>query len=106
MANSGDAYFTEIHDHINEYHDRHSQIFYSENIKEAVLRVMEQEEEEIIHNINNITRDTSFESPVTMNKQNKYENSHSRDDLLQAFFQQWLKNSMDVLSYQTNRLTK
>ena len=32
---------------------------------------MEQEEEEIERNINNITCDTSFESPVTMNLQKK-----------------------------------
>ena len=32
---------------------------------------MEQEEEEIEHNINTITCNTSFESPVTMNVQNK-----------------------------------
>ena len=41
------------------------------NLKKAVLRVMEQEEEEIERNINNITCDTSFESPVTMNLQKK-----------------------------------
>ena len=58
-------------DHLNEYNDRHSQILSSKNFKEAVLRVMEEEEEEIERNINNITCDTSFESPVTMNVQKK-----------------------------------
>ena len=42
-------------DHLNEYHDRHGQILSSKNLKEAVLRVMEGEEEEIERNINNIT---------------------------------------------------
>ena len=40
-------------------------------LKEAVIRVMEQQEEEIEHNINNITCNTSFESPRTMNAQKK-----------------------------------
>ena len=35
---------------------------------------MDQEEEKIECNINNITCDTSFEYPVTMNVQNKYTN--------------------------------
>ena len=35
---------------------------------------MEQEEEEIEPNINNITCDTSFQSPVTKNVQKKDEN--------------------------------
>ena len=71
MATSGYEYFTDILDHLNKYHDRRSQRLSSKNLKEAVLRVMEQEEEEIEHNINTITCDTSFESPVTMNVQNK-----------------------------------
>ena len=71
MATSGNEYFTYIIGHLNKYHDRRSQIFSSKKLKEAVLRVMEQEEEEIERNINNITCDTSFESPVTMNVQKK-----------------------------------
>ena len=35
---------------------------------------MEQQEEEIDSNINDITCDTSFQSPVTMNVQKKYAN--------------------------------
>ena len=33
---------------------------------------MEEEEEEIENNINNITINTSFQSPVALNAQNKY----------------------------------
>ena len=58
-------------DHLNKYHDRRGQILSSKKLKEAVLRVMHQEEEETERNINNITWDTSFESPVTMNVQKK-----------------------------------
>ena len=58
-------------DHINEYHDNHSQILYSKKLKEAVLHVMEEEKEEIERNIDNITCDTSFQSPFAMNVQKK-----------------------------------
>ena len=58
-------------DHINEYNDCHGQILSSKNIKEAVLRVMEEEEEEIERNINNISCDNSFQSPIDMNVQKK-----------------------------------
>ena len=49
-----DEYFTEMLDHLNKYNDRQSQTFSSKNLKESVLRVMEEEEEEIEHNINSI----------------------------------------------------
>ena len=55
MATSGYEYFTEMLDHLNEYHDFHGQRLSSKKLKEAVLRVMEQEDEEIEPNINNIT---------------------------------------------------
>ena len=71
LATEVNEYFTGILDHMNEYQDRHSQILSSKNTKEAVLHVMEQQEEEIERNINNITCDTSFQSPVTMNVQKK-----------------------------------
>ena len=58
-------------DHLNEYNYRCGQILSNKNLKEAVFRVMEEEEEEIERNINNITCDTSFEYPVTMNVQKK-----------------------------------
>ena len=71
MDTEGNEYFTDILDHLNGYQDRHGQRLSSKNLKEAVIRVMEQEEEEIERNINSITCDTSFESPVTMNVQKK-----------------------------------
>ena len=72
MATSGNEYFTDIFDHLNEYNDRHVQILSSRNLKESVLRIMEEKEEEIERNINNITCNTLFEYPVTMNVQNIY----------------------------------
>ena len=40
-------------------------------LKESVLRVMDEKGEEIERNINNITCDTPFQSPVTKNLQRK-----------------------------------
>ena len=74
MATSGDEYFTEMLDHLNKYHDRHSQILSSEKLKEVVICVMEEEEEETECNINNIKFDTSVQSPINMNVQKKNSN--------------------------------
>ena len=67
---------------------------------------MDEEGEEIERNINNITCDTPFQSPVTKNVQKKDANWSLKDDLMQAFLTEWLKNSMNVLSNQTNRSTQ
>ena len=45
MATEGSEYFTEILDTLNKYQDRHDQRFSSKKLKEAVLHVMEQQEE-------------------------------------------------------------
>ena len=66
--------FKEIIDTLNKYQDRHGQRLSSKNLKEAVRRLMDEEEEEIERNINNITCDTPFKSPVTKNVQKKYAN--------------------------------
>ena len=50
---------------MDKYQDCHGQRLSSRELKEAVLRVMEQQEEEIKRNVNNITCDTSFQYPVT-----------------------------------------
>ena len=44
MATGDNKYFTEIIDHLNGYQDRHGQRLSSKKLKEAVLRVMEQQE--------------------------------------------------------------
>ena len=74
MATGDNEYFTDIRDTLNKYQDRHGQRLSRKNQKEAVLRVMEQEEEEIERNINNITCNTPFQSPVNKNVQKKDEN--------------------------------
>ena len=55
MATEGNWYFTDILDTLNKYQYRHSQILSSKKLKEAVLRVMEQGEKEIKHNIRGFT---------------------------------------------------
>ena len=45
MANAENEYFTDILDTLNEYQDRHGQIFSSKKLREAVRRVMGEEEE-------------------------------------------------------------
>ena len=74
MTTSDNEHFTDILDHLSTYYDRHGQIFSSKKLKEAVLRVMEQQEEEIERNINNVTCDTPFQSPVTKSVQKKNSN--------------------------------
>ena len=71
MATEIDEYFKFFLYPLNKYNDRHDQILSSKKLKESVLWVMEEEEEEIECNINNIKCDTSFQSPIAMNVQKK-----------------------------------
>ena len=45
MATERNEYFTEMFDHLNKYNYCRGQRLSSKNLKEAVLRVMEEEEE-------------------------------------------------------------
>ena len=85
MATEGNEYSTDIIDHPNGYYDRHDQRLSSKKLKGAVIRIMEHEEEEIKRNINNITFNTSFQSPVTMNVQKKYANRSLERQLAAGF---------------------
>ena len=51
MDTEDNEYFTDILYTLNRYQDRQVQIFSSKNLKEAVLRIMDEEEEEIERNI-------------------------------------------------------
>ena len=55
MATEDNEYFMDILDTLTEYKDRHGQQLSSENLREAVFRVMYEVEEEMERNINNIT---------------------------------------------------
>ena len=71
IATKDNEYFTDILDTLKEYQYRHGQRLSSKNLREAVRRVMGEEEEETESNINNITCHTSFQSPVTKSVQKK-----------------------------------
>ena len=58
MATEGNEYFTDFLHTLNKYQDCHGQKLSSKYLNEAILHVMEQQEEEIEGNINNITCDT------------------------------------------------
>ena len=53
MSNVDNAYFTNVLDTLNKYQDSHGQRLSSKKLKEALLRVMDEEEEGIEHNIDN-----------------------------------------------------
>ena len=55
MANVDNDYFSDILDTLNIYQDRHGQRLSSKKLREAVRRVMDEEEEEMERNINNIS---------------------------------------------------
>ena len=65
MVTEENEYFMDILDTLNKYQYRHGNRVSSKKLKEAVLRLMDEEEEEMERNINNITCDTIFQSPVT-----------------------------------------
>ena len=71
MATEDNEYFTDILDTLNEYQDRHGQRLSSKKLRESVRRIMDEKEEEMERNINNITCNTSFQSPVTKSVQKK-----------------------------------
>ena len=92
MATPKKEYFTEMLDHLNGYNDRHGQLFPSKKLRDAVIRVMKEEEEEIESNINNFTMDTSFQSPIAMNAQNKDENMSLKRRLASVILAETIKN--------------
>ena len=71
MANVDNEYFLDVIDTLNEYQDRHGQRLSSKKLREAVRRVMDEEEEEMEHNINNMTCNTPFQSQGTKSAQKK-----------------------------------
>ena len=58
-------------DHLNEHNPHHVKPLSSKNLREAVIRFMEEEEEYAKLNVNNFNTDTSFQSPVATNAQKK-----------------------------------
>ena len=71
MATEDNESFTDILDTLNIYQYCHGQNLSSKKLKEAVLCVMDEEEDKMERNINNVTCDTPFKSPFTKIVQKK-----------------------------------
>ena len=77
MANVREVYYTKMSDSLPDHNDRHGTPLSSKNLQEAVSRVMAETEEEKKYdkrNVNNVTMDTLYQYPVTINIQRKYAN--------------------------------
>ena len=61
-------------DSLHEHNYRHGTPLSSKNLWDAVIRVIEDEEKYAERHVNNVTMDTSFHSPVTINAQKKDSN--------------------------------
>ena len=64
MATEEEVYFTKTLYFLLHINERHITPLSKEKFQDAVIRVMED-------NINNVTMDNLFQSPVTINAQNK-----------------------------------
>ena len=64
----------EMLDHLIEYNHCHGTSMSNKNLREAVIRVMEDEEKDSECNVKNVTTGTLFQFPVTVNEQKKYTN--------------------------------
>ena len=71
MATPKEEYLTEMLDHLNEHNRRNDKPLSSKNLRESVIRVMEEEEKDAKCNVNNVTANNSFQSPVAINAQKK-----------------------------------
>ena len=70
ISNVENEYYTDVLDTLNKYQDCHGKILSNKKLREAVRRVMDEEEME--RNINNITCDTPFQCPVPKSVQKIY----------------------------------
>ena len=67
MANPREELFTDMLNSLLKHNHRHGTPFSSKKLQEAVRRVMKEEEKYAKRNVNNVTMDTLFQSPVTIN---------------------------------------
>ena len=58
-------------DSLLQHKHRHVTAFSSKKLQESVIRVMEDEGKYAKRNVNNVTTDTLFQYPVTINSQKK-----------------------------------
>ena len=77
MATTREEYYTKILDSLLDHNDCHGTLLSSKKLQETVSRVMtetEEEEKDAKLNVNNVTMDTLFQYPATINTQSKYAN--------------------------------
>ena len=74
MATERETFSTKMLDYLLDDDERHDTILSIKDIQEAIIRVMsgtEQEDKYAKPNVNNVTMDNFFQSPVTINTQRK-----------------------------------
>ena len=71
MTTPTEEYFMEMLDYLLEHNHRHGTPLFSKNLREVFIRVMGDEEKDAECNVNNVTKDTLFQSPVSINAQKK-----------------------------------
>ena len=74
MATTREECYTKMLDSLLNHNDCHGTPLSSKKLQEAVSRVMtetEEEEKDAKRNVNNVTMDTFFQYPVTINTQRK-----------------------------------
>ena len=74
MATAREEYYKKMLDSLLDDNDRHGTPSSSKKLQEVVIRVMaetEEEKKDAERNVNNVTMDTLFQSPVTINTQRK-----------------------------------
>ena len=77
MATAREEYYTKMLDSLLNHNDCHGTPLSSKKIQGAVSRFIaetEEEEKDAERNIKNVSMDTLFQSPVTINTQRKNEN--------------------------------
>ena len=74
MGTEREVYYTKMLDSQLDHNYHHVTPFSSKKLQEAVSRVMEAEEKGSESNLNTVTINTLFQSPVTITTQKKYAN--------------------------------
>ena len=76
MATTKDKYFEKVLDNLVNHNDRHNSPLSNEKLRQEVIEVIaetEEEERNAQNNANNVTMDTFCQSPITINTQRKNE---------------------------------
>ena len=71
MTTPKEEYFMEMLDYLLEHNHRHGTPLCSKNVREEAIRVMEYEEKDSESNVNKVSNDNLFWSPITINAQKK-----------------------------------